>query len=221
MSEFIQGSPEWLELRSRCITATDAGIILGDSPYCTPRLLWERKKGLAPPQASNEAMERGKAMEETARLAYQEMTGLFVFPQVLFHKQLNFVMASLDGLSIDGKHLVEIKCPMKPDTRYAAKGVPPPWYIPQLQHQLAVCDLEVMDYFSFDGERGIIVKVYRDQEFIDRMLKAEQAFYMLMRGDIPPPAQQADIDREEAEQAWMDWAQTEVDPDEKLALLRI
>lgn len=215
----VQGSVQWTERRKKSVTATDASIILGESNYCTPRLLWERKKGIAPPQPTTEAMARGTALEEVARQAYTKMTGRYVFPQVVFHGELSWMMASLDGLSIDGRMLVEIKCPLKPDKRFAAQGVPPPWYYPQLQHQMAVCCLDQMDYFSFDGESGTIVVVHRDQPFIEKMLDAEAAFYELMQGDIPPPAQQADLDREAAERSWMDWAQSEVYPEESSALI--
>ena len=118
MSALIQQSNEWLELRKNKIGASDAPVIMHVSPWKTPYQLWEEKLGLKE-SFSSSAMKRGLEMEESARKAFEKETGLVVFPQVLFHKEHEWMMASLDGIDIEGKNIVEIKCPGKVDHEIA------------------------------------------------------------------------------------------------------
>jgi predicted phage-related endonuclease len=109
------------------------------------------------------------------------MTGIVVFDQVVFHPEFEWMMASLDGIDIEGKNIVEIKCPGAEDHQTAVNGNVPTKYYPQLQHQMAVTGLDEAYYFSFDGRQGVIVKVKRDQKYIDTLIQKEANFYHCMR----------------------------------------
>jgi hypothetical protein len=55
------------------------------------------------------------------------------------HDELEWMRASLDGLSFDGSIALEIKCPMSlRDRTVAQQGRVPPQYYAQLQHELEV-----------------------------------------------------------------------------------
>ena len=94
-------------------------------------------------------------------------------------------MASFDGMDIERKNIVEIKCPLNRDDHLmASQGIIPKKYYPQLQHQLEVCHLDMAYYFSFDGNQGVVVKVYRDDKYIQGMMKKEKEFWDLMQESI-------------------------------------
>lgn len=181
-----QNTPEWREWRKSKIGASDAAAILGISPWTTPLELYEEKLGLRPQKDLTAAMARGMKLEERARVEYERISGELVFPQVVVHPHFYWCIASLDGISLNKKHIVEIKCPNKFTHELASKGQVPPHYYAQLQHQLFVTGLNTVDYFSFDGENGFLVVVDRDDLFIENMIKEEMKFLECLLTNTPP-----------------------------------
>ncbi len=172
-----QGTSDWLEMRQNFLGSSDSPIIMEASPFKTLNELWEEKLGLRATVVPNAAMQRGLDLELHAREEFEKMTGIVTFPRVIFHPTIDYLVASLDGMSEDGEHIVEIKCPGKVDHALALKGKVPDKYIPQLMHQLEVSGLDMIHYFSFDGEKGVVIKVKRDQAYIDVMLEKEREFW--------------------------------------------
>jgi putative phage-type endonuclease len=187
MLNLEQNSPEWLEFRKNKIGASDAPIIVGDSPWTTPYQLWEQKLGIAPPRSANWAMQRGHDMEETARKEYEHMTGHVVMPQVMQHAEHDWMIASLDGIDLTGKHAVEIKTTSREDHLKTLGGHVIRKYFAQLQHQIEVAELESIDMFSFCENEGVVLKIYRDQKYINAMLKKEKTFWDMMQDFEAPP----------------------------------
>ena len=190
--EHVQGSVEWLAHRMNFIGASEAAIIMGLSPWKTPYQLWEDKLGLSKPDEENFAMKRGSAMEPVAREAFERETGFSVFPFIVYHKEHDFMMASLDGLSLDGQTAVEIKCPGAKAHNMALEGIVPEYYMPQLQHQLACIGGDLIWYYSFDGENGVALQVPRDDEYIKLMIEKEEEFWEMVRTETPPPFTEKD-----------------------------
>lgn len=208
-SELIQNTPEWLEFRRKKIGASDAPIILEVSPWKTPYQLWlEKTSGVLP--ATSARQKRGVELEELARQTFEKKTGMIMFPKVILHPTFDWMMASLDGIDIDGQSIVEIKCPGQTDHDTAKAGKIPEKYIPQLQHQLAVTGLKLAYYFSFDGSEGVIVEVERDNDYIERMIDLEKAFWECVESCSPPPLKDRDfVNRQdgdwiEASQKWLE-----------------
>tara|TARA_R110000868_G_C10970190_1_gene769681 strand:- start:11941 stop:12819 length:879 start_codon:yes stop_codon:yes gene_type:complete len=185
--EHLQGSAEWLAHRQNYLGASDAPIVMGVSPWKTQFQLWEDKLGMSAPQEENFYMRRGSDMEPLARAAFEVEFGLEVFPQIAYHPKHKFMMASLDGLTIDKDHAVEIKCPGPKSHKTAVGGVVPIHYMPQLQHQLACLDLPMLWYWSFDGENGVAIKVERDDAYIKLMIEEEAKFWECVKTRTPPP----------------------------------
>ena len=131
-----QGSPEWLEMRKTKIGGSDAPIVMEESPWKTPYQLWQEKMGLVQQPPPTARMKRGLELEEQARHQLEQMTGLFLEPDVVFHNQHEYMIASLDGIDPTGKHIAEIKCCGSEDHAIALGGSIPQKYYPQLQHQL-------------------------------------------------------------------------------------
>jgi len=187
-----QQSPEWFEMRRNHIGASDAPIIMEISPWKNPIKLWEEKLNLSSNAPTNWAQKRGLDLEENARLEFEKMTGLFVLPKVIKHPNIEYLMASLDGMCVESKNIVEIKCAGKVDHAKAMAGEVPEHYFPQLQHQLEVTELDMVHYFSFDGEKGVIVKVYRDDDYIRKMLNKEKEFWECVQTMTPPKSKKND-----------------------------
>ena len=59
----------------------------------------------------------------------------------------------------------------------AKKGQIPSYYKAQLQHQMWVCGVESMFYYSFDGKEGVSIEVSRNTLQLDLLIEKEQIFY--------------------------------------------
>lgn len=172
-----QNTPEWLEFRKNYLGASDAPVVMGISPWRTPYQLWRDKVGLGEPQTMSFAMQRGVDMEQAARDWFEKKTGIKIYPQVVLHQEIPYLMASIDGMSEDLKTVVEIKCPGKQDHLVAKNGQVPAKYYPQLQHQIEVCKIKSLYYLSFDGRDGVLLHVERDDKYIQDLLEQEQQFW--------------------------------------------
>lgn len=178
---------QWLEWRRHGIGASDAASIMGVSPWKTVDQLWEEKIEAINKQEENDNMRYGKEREEEARQAFESMTGHIVFPDKKYmHSELPWIRATLDGIDLDEKVMVEIKNPNKKDHLVACNHKIPNKYIPQCQHQLFVKNLPWMYYFSYYRDEGIVVVVERDQLYIDQMLEKHHKFWKCVQERIRP-----------------------------------
>ena len=184
-----QDTPEWHDFRQNHIGASDAPVIMGVSPYRTIKQVW-KEKVFGTKQKENGAMRYGKIKEDEAREEFEKETGHFVLPKVILHEDFDWMSASLDGLDIEQQFIVEIKCPGKVDHHFVeVNRMVPQKYIPQIQHQLCVTGLDFAYYYSFDGEKGIVLEVKRDQEFIEMMIEKEKDFWNCVQTFVPPKKQ--------------------------------
>jgi putative phage-type endonuclease len=189
----IQGSQAWLDYRKDKITATDSVVCAGLNPWKSPAMLYEEKVlgtvfSMSP--ASEAAMARGSALEEEARLAYQELKGCFVFPDVVVHPKYDWMMASLDGISEDNGVLVEIKAPGEKSFRSMQKKGTPIYYKAQMTWQMYVTGVDRCDFFCYykDGEE--IETYYSPYKFDGslalKLLHSAKRFRQCMLNKLPP-----------------------------------
>jgi putative phage-type endonuclease len=185
-----QNTPEWHRWRRQGLGASDAPIIMGEAAFKSPRMLWSIKTARMHEEAPGPAARRGRELERPARQAYEREIGIQMEPLCLVHDQLEWMRASLDGLSFDGSTVLEIKCPNNVRDQSAARnGSVPPHYYAQLQHELEVSRAEELHYWSFDGSAGSLVRVRPDRDYLKRLLDAEAAFWRLVRENVwPEPA---------------------------------
>lgn len=204
----LQGSPEWVAFRSTRVGASDSPVLMGCG-YITPLDLYNQKKGITEPYVT-EAMKRGSEMETIARAWYQKFTGHYVTPCVKVHPVYENIHASFDGMSFEGDHVAEFKCPgtntLKDIGRY---GIPDS-YRCQCQHLMFVGGLESIDLVVFDGIRGKIYLIERDEEYILKMLDKILAFLECLRTNTPPePSGISYIERDDDE--WNNAAQKHIE----------
>jgi len=186
MQLLTQNTEAWLELRKKKIGASDAPVIMNVSPWKTPYELWSEKVGITNDNVVTRAMQEGLDKEQEARQNFMDKTRLNVFPKVCFHEHFDWMMASLDGIDEEGKHIVEIKNPGAKDHEVACNGKIPEKYFPQLQHQLEVTGLDMAYYFSYYHGDGVIVEVGRDDKFITEMIAEEKKFFVCMQDFVAP-----------------------------------
>jgi putative phage-type endonuclease len=194
----IQGKPEWLALRKKHITATDANIIMGVSPWKTKLELYNEKKSDLPPTPPNERMQRGLDLESVARDYFTAITGIILLPKddprnVVFHKDYPWMMASLDGISECGQYTLEVKCPGQKDHEIALKEKIPEHYYPQNQHQIACARPKQHFYLSYTGSDNVLLKIAPEEDYIQKMIHEEKKFYDLLINNTPPDISQDDF----------------------------
>jgi putative phage-type endonuclease len=181
-----QQTDEWLETRKRKIGASDAPVIMEVSPWKTPYKLWAEKVGIENDTFVSKHMQEGINKEPEARENFIKKTNIYVYPKVVFHDSYDWMMASLDGIDMEAKHIVEIKNVNAVDHAVAQTGKVPEKYYPQLQHQLEVTGLDMAYYFSYRNGDGVIVEVGRDDKYINELLEKEKSFFACMQDFIAP-----------------------------------
>jgi len=184
-----QGSQEWLDWRKTHLTATDAPMLLGASPYCTPYKGWQRKLGLAQEQAVNSAMLRGHADEPIVRKMFVEKTGIDFHPCCITSGRFPFLAASLDGISSCGKYIIEIKSNGAQYHFGLEDGSLPEFHMMQIQHQLLCTDgqVEKAYYLSYNNGDLKIIEVLPDQSFFEKYIPEAKKFWdRIIFFDAPP-----------------------------------
>lgn len=191
-----QRSQEWFDWRNGRdlldgkprITATAASVIMGKNPFKTPYRLWMQLTGRAEPDAENWAMRRGTRMEPEALACYTKETGNVMQPVCIEHPDFPWAAASLDGLSVFGDLLLEIKCPGQSTHDLALSGIVPDYYYHQIQWQLFCCNGEVSEahYYTFNGTSGAKVVVRPDPILQNEIFEACKAFRQMLVDDTPP-----------------------------------
>ncbi|MEJ7671102.1 MAG: YqaJ viral recombinase family protein [Casimicrobiaceae bacterium] len=183
----VQGSAEWQEHRRKHRNASETPVVLGVSPWTTPYQLWQQKLGLVKPSV-NAAMLRGSELEPAARAAYERHTGLVMKPLVLVDGAYS---ASLDGYTLAGDRIVEIKCPRQGRASSLWQSVQgrclPEHYQWQVQHQLMVTKADIADVLVFDGAEGIVFPVAPDPSSWPRICAAWDEFARYIAETQPPP----------------------------------
>ena len=183
--QFEQRSPEWFNQRKDKLTSSDAATVLDMNPYSKPNELLYQKCGIERPFVSNAATLHGQRYEDTAIEIYCRITGKVNYNFGLlcycdihkdysdYNKELDFLGGSPDGIaeSIDNPEiepiLIEVKCPYR---RKIVDGLIPNCYIPQVQLNLLICNLNVADFIEYSpmDNKINIVRIYRDNYWLNK-----------------------------------------------------
>ena len=191
-----QRSDAWFSQRKGRLTSSDAGTALNLNPYQKPiELLW-KKCGAGEAFKGNVATLHGQKFEDTAIDYYCKAMGkinhefgLLDFNAVVrendvhanenYPDGINWMAGSTDGIAEDVKGLedlvvLEVKCPYR---RKIIHGHCPEYYLPQVQLNLAILNIEKADFIEFIPENHLgnglpiqlnIVRIQRDREWFDR-----------------------------------------------------
>ncbi|MCX7167745.1 MAG: YqaJ viral recombinase family protein [Rhodocyclales bacterium] len=203
--KLIQGSQEWLDYRRTMRNASETPAVLGISPWVTPYQLWLIKTGRST-QAVTQAMTHGTQLEPQARASYEAQTGHVMNPLVM---QDGLYSASLDGITLAGDLIVEVKCPFRGRQsklwREAREGAVPAYYAAQIQHQMMVSGASEAHLWVYVGNEGLLLTLHRDEPAMEAIRGAWDTFSQYLDGEAPPPLADADsVQRDDP--AWGDAA---------------
>ncbi len=193
LRKMVQGSPEWHQHRSQFRNASESPVVMGLSPWMTPYQLWQLKTGKTQPTEATAPMLHGIEMEPSARAAYEVKTVAVMQPMVMTSGEYS---ASLDGITLNGDLIVEIKCPYKGKAsdlwQSVEVGEIPEMYRIQIQSQLMVSGATKAHFWVFDGTDGLLLSVDRDEVCQQRIRNAWDEFNVYVVTDTPPPMTEAD-----------------------------
>src|ERR1035438_10465902 len=200
--KLVQGTKEWHDHRARSRNASETPAVLGVSPWQTPYGLWLLRTGRKV-QDVTPAMQHGTQMEPAARAAYEKLTGQVMEPLVL---QEGDYSASLDGITLEGNLILEVKCPVKGRASELWKAVAasevPAHYWWQIQTQLMVAGATLAHLYVYDGKEGILLDVKPKPETWRQITKAWDEFQQYLDSDTPPPLTDKDV-RLRGDREWL------------------
>lgn len=182
VTNLTQEGDEWLAWRNKGVTATDAVVLLGRSPYKTFWRLWAEKTGYMRPVdlSLNPLVRKGIELEPIARSKFEEYIGDICLPACLESSVMPLFRASLDGLTSQNNP-VEIKCPSgkvwDDVCKNGENSTAYKMYYVQVQHQLLVTGSN-KGYlvFYFEGQLKVFT-ITPDRALLTQLLSKGQQFY--------------------------------------------
>ena len=187
---------EWLALRRTGIGGSDAGAIMGVSPYKGAFSVWADKQGKLPPLEDNEAMRQGRDLEDYVARRFAEVSGLKVRHEYSMLRSVDHpcMLADIDRRIIGERAGLECKTSRDITMARYRNGEYPMEYYCQCLHYLAVTGwdcwyLAVLVY----GTDLLIYKICRDEvlDDIEALIRAEEAFWKNHMVLDQPPAPDA------------------------------
>ena len=189
----------WLEKRKHYITGTDAGKLIGVSPYGGKFAVWLDKTGRAAPVVETPAMKAGKKFESAILQTYAEemdcmMENVDGYNLITCDKYPR-LGASLDGWNHDLQIPVDAKNIKWKNEKWGDAWTDqfPEYYKAQLQVQMMVtgatfAHLAVM----FSGQDFFIYSMEYDEDMAQKILDATEEFWPYVERDKMPEADGSD-----------------------------
>ncbi|MFA5924606.1 MAG: YqaJ viral recombinase family protein [Methylococcaceae bacterium] len=209
-----QRSDAWRVWRSQGVSASEAAIIMGRSPYKTPWRLWAEKTGLVLEQSldNNPLIRTGMLQEPAALHHFEEQHGVMLLPICAESERYPLMRASFDGLSEDNEP-VEIKCPH--ETTFVdvvlnrEQSVAYQLYGCQVQQQILVAEAERGFLFFYHEGQTVEFAIQRDEGFIRALIETAMAFWSAVKSGREPnkdPERDLFLPKGQAERQWQQLA---------------
>ena len=189
----------WLEKRKQYITGTDAGKLIGVSPWGGKFAVWLDKTGRAAPVVETPAMKAGKKFESAILQMYAEEMNCKLEHvdgyQLITCDKYPRLGASLDGWNHDLQIPVDAKNIKWKNEKWGDAWTDqfPEYYKAQLQVQMMVtgatfAHLAVM----FSGQDFFIYSMEYDEDMAQKILDASDEFWPYVERDKMPEADGSD-----------------------------
>ena len=200
---------EWLEKRRHYITGTDAGKLIGVSPFGGIFDVWLDKTGRAEPLAETPAMKAGKSFETNILKDFYAVETDCKLEHVDGYQLITCDEFPRLGASLDGwNHSLGIPVDAKNirfrDEKWGEAYTSdfPDYYKAQLQVQMMVTGAKFAHLaVMFSGQDFFIYVMEYDEELAQKILDATEAFWPYVEGDQMPEADGSDATTEEAVKA--------------------
>lgn len=177
-----QRTKEWYDARKKRVTASNAGAILGLSPFATRadvmRSMVREALGAEPEFTGNVATQYGQYHEDGAIAEFEMSTGLTVEACGFFTHE-DWLGASPDGL-IGNEALIEVKCPygIRNDKLPNFKSIDEQeHYYAQVQIQLFCTGRERAYFYQWAMHGSMIEVATKNQSWLDENLPKLRQFY--------------------------------------------
>ena len=195
----VAAKAAWLEKRKHYITGTDAGKLIGVSPYGGKFAVWLDKMGRAAPVVETPAMKAGKKFESAILQTYAEEMNCKLEHvdgyQLITCDKYPRLGASLDGWNHDLQIPVDAKNIKWKNEKWGDAWTDqfPEYYKAQLQVQMMVtgatfAHLAVM----FSGQDFFIYSMEYDEDMAQKILDATEEFWPYVENDQMPEADGSD-----------------------------
>lgn len=189
----------WLEKRKHYVTGTDAGKLIGVSPYGGKFAVWLDKMGRAAPVVETPAMKAGKKFESAILQTYAEEMNCKLEHvdgyNLITCDKYPRLGASLDGWNHDLQIPVDAKNIKWKNEKWGDAWTSdfPEYYKAQLQVQMMVtgatfAHLAVM----FSGQDFFIYSMEYDEDMAQKILDATEEFWPYVENDQMPEADGSD-----------------------------
>lgn len=207
-----QREHDWLQERLKGIGGADAAAVMHLSPWTSPYALWQVKTGAKKPEdiSGKWVVQRGHALEAALRdrfAAQHKADGWKVTDGTLHtlkSKARPYMLADLDGVIAAPNHktpgVLEIKTASRRDDWDDGKGgyQIPLYYLTQVTHYMAVTGWDWgYVYVAFALGDPVEIQFERDEDDINAVLAAENAFWSKVESKTPPEPTTAAEVREE------------------------
>ena len=193
-----QGSPEWDWLRLGSVTSSNFNKAIAAGQGKTRdaymnQLLSERLTLIKTDSYKNDDMQWGTDHEKEARAYYQFQTANKI-DEVGYVEYTENIGCSPDGL-IGDYGMVEFKCPKSSTfiSYLLDNQAGPKTYKHQIQGGLWIADRDWCDFVAYDprqlGQKLLIVKVERDEEYIEKLSTGIEEFekeLLSFQGSLDP-----------------------------------
>ena len=150
-----QGSPEWLELRAKYFTASEAPAMLGLSKYQTRyELLHMKATGEVKEvtEYQQKIFDKGHETEDLARIIHEQLTGEELYPATISDEVEGVpLLASMDGMDMMEVFGFEHKLWNEDYAAQVKSGVVPDTHWPQLEQQILVSGVDYIYFVVSDG----------------------------------------------------------------------
>lgn len=177
--DLTQNTPEWHAWRATGLGASLCSAIMGNNPWRSKFRTWQELVGEVPVFKGNAATERGHRLEPHARSLYNIAYGHYSQPACYVYDELPFILASLDGISRNGKRVLEVKCPgWKTFAKIRETREIPAYYRDNCQQQLLCSNADVLDFFVYyPGEEHISIEVFPDESRMVEIVETLSEFW--------------------------------------------
>jgi putative phage-type endonuclease len=210
--DIAQRTPEWHQWRNSGVSASEADVVLGRSPYKTPFRLFAEKKGLILPDNldRNPHVRSGIRLEPVARSAFENRHNTMLLPMCAESDEHPFIRASFDGIDDNGIP-VEIKAPTENNFRDAqftedsesifgltekdfrdvqqnrTQSKLYKRYYCQVQQQILVADSDRAWLSLYLNEREFLdIPIPRDDALINQLIFEARKFWEYLNSNSPP-----------------------------------
>ncbi len=155
LTDLVQGSKEWKEVRKQHFTASECPAMLGLSKYTTRNELLKQKATGVTPEVSpsqQRLFDKGHEVEEMARSIAEAYMNEELYPATITNEVEGLkLLASMDGLTMMGDRGWECKMWNAEFAEMVSNGIVPDTHWPQLEQQMLVSGAEKILFTVTDG----------------------------------------------------------------------